>query len=71
VRERGGTVIVESRDSAVVWGMPRAVLEGGHADAELSLSAIAAALPLLCERTNAPQRHGGTEEIRGAVLRES
>lgn len=50
LRARGGTIIVESRDSAVVWGMPRAVLEGGHADAELSLSAIAAALPLLCEK---------------------
>ncbi|MCA1634551.1 MAG: chemotaxis-specific protein-glutamate methyltransferase CheB [Acidobacteria bacterium] len=57
VRERGGTVIVESRDSAAVWGMPRAVLEAGHADAELSLSAIAAALPLLCERADSPQRH--------------
>jgi two-component system chemotaxis response regulator CheB len=50
MRERGGTVIVESRDSAVVWGMPRAVLDAGLADAELSISAIAAALPMLCEK---------------------
>jgi two-component system chemotaxis response regulator CheB len=61
LRERGGTVIVESRDSAAVWGMPRAVLEDGQADAELPLSAIAAALPLLCER-NAPRGSEGTAE---------
>jgi len=70
LRARGGTVVVESRDSAAVWGMPRAVLEAGHADAELSLSAIAAALPLLCGR-NLPRRHGDAEEIKDAVLRES
>ncbi|MBA3242894.1 MAG: chemotaxis-specific protein-glutamate methyltransferase CheB [Acidobacteria bacterium] len=70
VREQGGTVIVESRESAAVWGMPRAVLEDGLADAELSLSAIAAALPLLCERTTSPQRHRGTETVKENVLRE-
>ena len=50
LRERGGIVIVESRESAVIWGMPRAVAEAGLANAQLSLPAIAAALPLLCER---------------------
>ena len=50
VRERGGTVIVESRESAVIWGMPRAVSEAGLADAELDLPAIAATLPLLCRK---------------------
>jgi two-component system chemotaxis response regulator CheB len=50
VRARGGTVLVESRDSALIWGMPRAVAEAGLASAELSLSSIAAALPLLCDR---------------------
>ena len=48
LRERGGIVIVESRESAVIWGMPRAVSEAGLANAELDLSTIAAALPLLC-----------------------
>lgn len=48
--DAGGLVIVESRDSAVIWGMPRAVSEAGLADAELPLSAIAAALPLLVNR---------------------
>lgn len=50
VRANGGTVIVESRESALIWGMPRAVSEAGLASAELSLSAIAAALPLLCHK---------------------
>jgi two-component system chemotaxis response regulator CheB len=48
VRERGGSIIVESRDSALIWGMPRAVSEAGLADTELTPAAIAAALPLLC-----------------------
>lgn len=48
VRERGGHIIVESRETAVIWGMPRAVSEAGLADAELTPAAIAAALPLLC-----------------------
>lgn len=49
IRERGGSVIVESRDSALIWGMPRAVSEAGLADAELTPAAMAAALPLLCD----------------------
>jgi two-component system chemotaxis response regulator CheB len=48
IRERGGSVLVESRDSALIWGMPRAVSEAGLADAELTPAAIAATLPLLC-----------------------
>jgi two-component system chemotaxis response regulator CheB len=48
IRERGGYVIVESRDSALIWGMPRAVSEAGLANAELTPAAISAALPLLC-----------------------
>jgi two-component system, chemotaxis family, protein-glutamate methylesterase/glutaminase len=49
IHERGGRIIVESRDSAVIWGMPRAVSEAGLADAELNPAAVAAALPLLCD----------------------
>jgi two-component system chemotaxis response regulator CheB len=48
IREQGGRVVVESRETAVIWGMPRAVSEAGLADAELTPAAIAAALPLLC-----------------------
>lgn len=48
IKERGGYVIVESRESALIWGMPRAVSEAGIADAELAPTAISAAMPLLC-----------------------
>jgi two-component system, chemotaxis family, protein-glutamate methylesterase/glutaminase len=47
IHEKGGSVIVESRESAVIWGMPRAVLEAGLADAELDLSSICTALSSL------------------------
>ena len=47
VSERGGAIIVESRQSATIWGMPRAIAEAGLADAETTLSEIARALPLL------------------------
>jgi two-component system chemotaxis response regulator CheB len=49
IHERGGRVIVESKESAVIWGMPRAVSEAGLADAELNPASISAALPLLCD----------------------
>jgi two-component system chemotaxis response regulator CheB len=52
IRERGGTVIVESKDSALIWGMPRAVSEAGLADAELTPAAISATLPLLCDNSS-------------------
>ncbi len=48
VHQAGGHIIVESRDTAIIWGMPRAVSEAGLADAELTPAALAAALPLLC-----------------------
>lgn len=47
MRERGGIVVTESRESALIWGMPRAVSEAGLADAEVDLQTIAALLPLL------------------------
>jgi two-component system chemotaxis response regulator CheB len=52
INEAGGRIIVESRDSAVIWGMPRAVAEAGLADAELNPAAIATALPLLCDNAS-------------------
>ena len=50
IHEHGGRVIIEARETAIVWGMPRVVSEAGLADAELSPAAIAAALPLLCHQ---------------------
>jgi two-component system chemotaxis response regulator CheB len=49
IRARGGTVIVESKESALIWGMPRAVAEAGLASAELDLLSIVTTLSLLCK----------------------
>ncbi len=39
-RQRGAAVVVESRESALVWGMPGAVVHQGAADAEWPLGQI-------------------------------
>lgn len=44
VRAKGGTVLAESNESAVIFGMPRAVLERGCANAMLPLAAMPQAL---------------------------
>jgi two-component system, chemotaxis family, protein-glutamate methylesterase/glutaminase len=44
IREAGGRVIAQDRESSVVWGMPGAVAEAGLADEVLPLSGVAAAL---------------------------
>lgn len=44
VKRCGGRVVIESRASAVVWGMPGAVHAAGAFDAEASLPDIAAML---------------------------
>jgi two-component system chemotaxis response regulator CheB len=41
IKEAGGQVIVQDQASSVVWGMPRAVVEAGHADLILPLADIA------------------------------
>jgi two-component system chemotaxis response regulator CheB len=58
IRKRGGRIIVESRDSALIWGMPRAVSEAGLADAELTPAAISATLPLLCDNQDGHRLSG-------------
>lgn len=50
LRRRGGHTIAESRDSAVIWGMPGAAVALGAAVEELPLDAIAARLALLAGR---------------------
>jgi two-component system chemotaxis response regulator CheB len=44
VKEAGGLVLAESEGSAVVFGMPREVVESGSADEVLSLDGLAARL---------------------------
>ena len=44
VKEAGGTVLVESEDSAVIFGMPQQVIRAGCVDAVLHLDDIASAI---------------------------
>lgn len=44
VRAAGGRVLVQDRDTSVVWGMPGAVSAAGLADAELPIGQIADAI---------------------------
>ena len=48
VRAAGGGVIVQDRDSSVVWGMPGLVAEAGLADAILPLDRIADEIQRRC-----------------------
>ncbi|MEZ6092877.1 MAG: CheB methylesterase domain-containing protein [Pirellulaceae bacterium] len=42
LKSRGAKVIAQDRESCIVWGMPRAVFEAGHADRVAPLSEIPA-----------------------------
>ncbi len=44
VKAKGGTVLTESEESCVVYGMPRAVVEAGLSDAAIPLSEMANAI---------------------------
>lgn len=44
IRRAGGTVVAESQDTAVIYGMPRAVAESGAADRVVDLPEVAGAL---------------------------
>ena len=41
IREVGGQIIVQDRDSSVVWGMPGSVANSGLADRVVSLETMA------------------------------
>lgn len=49
LKEAGGRIFVQSKQSALIWGMPRAVQEAGVADAELDTHALTTAISTLCE----------------------
>ena len=44
VREAGGKVLAQDRESSVIWGMPRFVVEAGLPDEVLPLGSIGAAI---------------------------
>jgi two-component system chemotaxis response regulator CheB len=47
IRQAGGTVIAQDQATSVVWGMPGAVTQAGHADEVLPLGRVAEAITRL------------------------
>lgn len=54
IKDAGGRVLVQSEETSVIFGMPRAAIEAGVADEALSLEKIARRLVALCGREGAP-----------------
>jgi two-component system chemotaxis response regulator CheB len=50
IKEKGGYVVVETGESALIYGMPRAAVATGCADAELALEQIPRALRALARK---------------------
>ncbi|MDX6710597.1 MAG: two-component system, chemotaxis family, protein-glutamate methylesterase/glutaminase [Blastocatellia bacterium] len=48
IKAGAGKILIESRESAAIWGMPRVVSEAGLADAELNQEALANAISQYC-----------------------
>jgi two-component system, chemotaxis family, protein-glutamate methylesterase/glutaminase len=44
IKARGGTILTESEESCVVFGMPRSVIESGLSDHSVPLDKMAAAI---------------------------
>jgi len=44
IKARGGTIVTESEDSCVVYGMPRAIVEAGLSDQVVGLDRMAEAI---------------------------
>jgi two-component system chemotaxis response regulator CheB len=56
IRQHGGWCVAQSEETCVIYGMPRAAVEGGGADRTAPLSDIAALLTERAERAAASQR---------------
>ncbi len=44
IKAQGGTILTESEESCVIYGMPRCVAEAGLSDGEVALSSLASAI---------------------------
>ena len=66
IKSSGGRVIVQDQLSSVVWGMPKRVIQAGHADATLSLENISNELSQIeqggCPKTGLKTNSFGTIE---------
>ncbi|MCA1927396.1 MAG: chemotaxis response regulator protein-glutamate methylesterase [Calditerrivibrio sp.] len=49
VKEKGGAIIAQEKDSCVVYGMPRAVVDAGIADEIVDLDSIASSIMKYCK----------------------
>ena len=58
VKQHGGTVIAESEDTAVIFGMPQQAIQTGAVDAVLPLGAIGKAIQDGIEPREGPTRRG-------------
>jgi two-component system chemotaxis response regulator CheB len=56
LHERGGHVIAQDERSSVVYRMPRAVVESGHAHRVVSIEQIAAAISAAVSNPGAARR---------------
>lgn len=54
IRSAGGIVLVQDEETSAIWGMPRAVISAGAADAVLPLSEIPVRLCALCRMEGLP-----------------
>lgn len=52
LKSAGGRIFVQSKQSALIWGMPRAIHEAGLADAELDTQALTNTISTLCKKKN-------------------
>lgn len=55
IKGRGGLTIAQAEESCVVYGMPRAAIERGHAVRVVSLEALANTLQAQCSTNRAPR----------------
>jgi len=62
IKVAGGTTIAQSEQSCVVFGMPKAAIERGHAMRIVDLQAIASTLRAMCSEPVVPERAMGASQ---------
>ncbi len=58
IKARGGTILAESEETCVVYGMPRALAEAALADRVVPIGDMAAAIRQVCLRLAKPRAPG-------------
>jgi two-component system chemotaxis response regulator CheB len=62
IKAAGGITIAQSEQSCVVFGMPKAAIECGHAMRIVDLKAMASTLRAMCSERVAPERAMGASQ---------